>query len=205
MDPMLTMRQSVRRLAVAGRVTDAVTGRPLAGALAQITTAPKEFRAWTEIRGAELASRTPPGTPPERAVSDADGWFRYLDLPAGKYTIDVSLPPAGSRYGAARAKTEVSAASAAAWVDASVSLPPTTVRGTVRDDAGLAVPMAEVKVKGSLETTYTDRDGAYTLVAVEAGARVLSVRARGFAPAEAAVKLAEGKQKTQDVALAPQP
>lgn len=203
LDPRRPLDLVVRRLAMAGRVTDAATGRPLPGAVAQITASPKEYQAWAETRRAELASRTPPGAPPEVAVSGPDGWFRWLDLPPGKYTVDVALPAEGRRYGTARAKVEIKAGGAG-WTDASVQVPPTMVSGRVRDADGIAVPMAEVRVKGSRETVHTDRDGAYSLVAIEWGSRTLQVSARGFARAEAVVKLAAaGKAKTQDFTLSP--
>lgn len=191
-----------RRAALGGRVTDARTGLPLPGTRVEIVDAPPGWTAWAEVRARELAARTPPAPPPGTAVAGADGWFRFLDLPPGRYTVAVSVPTLGSRYAAARTTAEV--AGGRGWADASTALAPTTVAGRVVDADGEPFAMAEVRVKGSLETAVTDADGRFRIVGVEAGARVVTASARGFHPASAQVALtAPGDTAEVELSLSP--
>lgn len=194
-----------RRVSLAGRVSDAVTGRPLAGARVEIVDAPGEWTTWAAARATELAGRTPPGTPPGLATTGADGWFRFLDLPAGPYTVAVSLPALGSRYAAGGATAPVDAVAAGrGWADASLTLAPTTLEGRVTDAAGGPVAMADVRVKGSLESAVTDGDGRFRITGVETGARVVAAAARGVGSASATVRLAQpGETARVTLALAP--
>jgi hypothetical protein len=73
------------------------------------------------------------------------------------------------------------------------------------DDSANAVGMAEVRVVGSGETTYTDPDGGFLLNAIEPGARAIQIVARGFASETiTGVIVQQGKTTVvPDVALAP--
>jgi protocatechuate 3,4-dioxygenase beta subunit len=160
---------------IAGRVTDAQTGKPLAGARVAIANGAETFTA-------------------------TDGFFRFLDLPAGNYTITASLPGAGSRYAAA--SKPVALGGTLATVD--LALPATTVKGKVKDGSGQAVRMAEVRVQGSNEKAWSDAQGNYVLAGVEAGTRKVAVAARGFEKVSATVTLAQpGAVVTRDVTLSP--
>jgi protocatechuate 3,4-dioxygenase beta subunit len=163
------------RARIAGRVTDAATGRPLPGARVAIASGPE-------------------------ATAAADGVFRFLDLPAGNYTLTASLPGKGSRYGTA--SKPVALGGALAKVD--LALPATTVKGKVKDPSGQAVRMAEVRVQGSNESAWSDAQGNYVLSGVEAGARRIAVSASGFEKVSEAVTLGQpGAVVTRDVTLSP--
>ena len=60
-------------MAIAGRVTDAETGKSIRGARVSLGRGPATFTA-------------------------ADGHFHFLDLSPGEYTLQASLPGAGTRY-----------------------------------------------------------------------------------------------------------
>ncbi len=84
-----------RQVAISGRVRDA-GGNPVAGATVTLTAIPKEFTA--RIKGAinaagsrwnQLEER------PDRVLSRWDGIFYFLDLPAGSYTLTVTVPHSG--------------------------------------------------------------------------------------------------------------
>jgi hypothetical protein len=203
---MATMETLTRRVAIAGQVTDAETGAGIGGARVSISSGPKPFLAWLAIRKTELASRGVPATGmPDAAATGPDGWFHFDALPDGKYTLDFALPAAGTRYGTARVGVKVKAGEGAATpADASAALQPTTVRGTVTDPGGAAVPMAEVRIKGSGEKTFSGVDGRYRLAGVERGARTVQVQARGAAPVEALVQLPDpGSSATLDFTVSP--
>jgi hypothetical protein len=189
------------QVALSGRVVDAQTKQPLAGALVELATMPAAVRKWLDVRTREAESLGKPAPGAQR--TGRDGAFRFVDLPAGSYALAVSHPQAGTRYGTAKPSAKLVAASGGGVtpVVLEVALVPTAVRGTVTGPGGDPVVMAEVALKGG-ESTYTDDRGDYVLSAVEAGARTLLVRAHGMAPATAAVPLSAGaKAAVVDVAL----
>jgi hypothetical protein len=118
--------------------------------------------------------------------------------------VAASLPSAGTRYGTARAKVTLKrpADAPAVAANASIGLPPTAVTGVVRDPDGAAVPMAELRIKGSGEKALSDAQGRYRIPAIERGDRVVLASARGLAPASVTVTLAEaGSQVKRDIVL----
>jgi hypothetical protein len=163
------------RAVIAGRVTDARTGKPLPGARVAITSGPEVFTA-------------------------GDGFYRFLDLPAGSYALTASLPGSGSRYGTK--SKQVALGEDLETVD--LALPATTVKGKVKDSGGQAVKMAEVRVQGSGESAWSDAQGNYALSGVEAGARRIAVSARGFQKVSETVAIGQpGATVTRDVTLSP--
>lgn len=214
---MTTVDLVRHQVAIAGRLTDLETGKPLAGARVEITGAPSEFTAWLDLRARQFGDRWPVlAERPDRKRTAADGHFHFLDLPAGAYTLTASLPGAGSRYGTATAAATVALDAEERFVlaAADVSLPPTTVKGRIsgppggtknKPTPGDPVMMAEVRVRGSGERTFSDGDGNYRLSELEPGERTVLVTARGFQdPAPQLVVLgAPGATVTLDVALEP--
>jgi hypothetical protein len=163
------------RASIAGRVTDAQTGKPLPGVRVEITSGPEVLTA-------------------------VDGFYRFLDLPAGTYTLTASLPGSGSRYGTNSAP--VTLGEDLEMVD--LALPATTIKGKIKDQGGQAVKMAEVRVQGSGESTWSDAQGNYALSGVEAGARRIAVSARGFQKVSETVAIGQpGAVVTRDVTLSP--
>ena len=169
------------RAAIAGRVLEAGTGRPLAGARVEIASGPE-------------------------AVSAADGFYRFLNLPPGQYMLTASLPRSGSRYGAKAGQVTLAddGQGNAVLETLDLELPATTIKGKVKDPSDQAVKMAEVRVQGSGESAWSDAQGNYVLSGVEAGERNLSVSARGFQKVSEAVTLGQpGAVATRDVTLSP--
>jgi hypothetical protein len=158
------------QVGIAGRITDKSKDKPLSGARVTIRS----------DAGTAMTVTTPP-----------DGRYHALDLPDGAYTISASLPGTGSRYGTAQTTATVSRMPQGRIVmaTADLSLPPTTVQGNVTTAGGASVFMAEVRIQGSGERTFSDQDGGYTLSGVEAGSRTLLVSAQGFKPASRTVQL----------------
>jgi len=182
-----------RQVAVAGRVLDARTGRLLPGALVTITAMPAAFQKKLAAKamqyGAQWAGMA---DRPDRTRSRPDGSFYFLDLPDGDYKVTASLPNMGKRFSAAEVKATVSRDASGtmhiAYID--LSLQPTMVEGKVTG-AGqkTGVVMAEVRVRGSGERTFSDAKGHYTLAAVEPGERTVLAIAQGYRPARQKVAL----------------
>lgn len=194
------------QVGIAGRVTDAQTGKPVGGAQVIITSGPEAFTSLVALRALQYGTNWGAMLErPDRTQTAADGHYHLLDLPDGKYTVTATLPGTGTRYGAAQQSVTVSRDSQGriTWSSADVQLPPTTLMGQV-SGKGAAIAMAEVRVKGSGERTYSDGQGRYRLIGVEIGNRTLLVSAQGFKPASQAVQLgAAGAMQKLDFAMVP--
>jgi len=183
---MAAVQWEIRRhqVAVAGRVVDAQTGKPLSDVLVTIATG--AIRAETRTGG--------------------DGHFHFLDLPDGTYPVAATLPAEGSRHGTAQVNAVVSrdGTGRIQMATADLALPATTVRGRVARANNQPVVMAEIVLEGSGEQAFSGADGRYTLVGVEVGARTARVRAQGFQTAVQVVTIASaGTVATLNVTLTP--
>ena len=196
-----------RRVAVAGRVVDGRTGKPFSGATVTITAMPDAFRKKLELRAMQYgAGWSGMAERADRTRSRADGSFYFLDLPDGDYHLSATLPSMGKRYGTAGAEVSVSRGDDGrvkiAFAD--LALQPTVVEGKITG-AGQkgAVVMAQVRVKGSGEQTFSDAKGHYALAAVEPGERSVQALAQGYRPVVQKVSLkAAGGTGTLNFSLA---
>lgn len=181
------------RAAIAGRITEAASGKPLPGARVEITAAPAAFQNRLALQARAAGTGWPAlAERPDRTRAALDGHFHFLDLPAGTYTLTATLPGGGSRYGQATGQVTLSLdpQGQVGLQTADLAIPSTGIQGKVVDGDANAVPMAEVRLRGSGESVYSDSQGKYALAGLEAGSRELVVSARGF------------QKKTQTVALA---
>jgi hypothetical protein len=146
---------------------------------------------WLAARRALTTSR------PDCTQSQADGHFGFLDLPDGQYALTASLPGAGSRYGTAQVQNIAVARDGegkAILAVADLFLPPTTVSGQIQQGSGAdiePVTLAEVRLSGSGERTWSDSNGQYTLLGLETSPnpRTVMVSAAGYQPASQTVLL----------------
>src|SRR5437879_4338055 len=83
---------------IAGAVTDAVSKRRIAGAVAKITDGPPEWKAKLAAASANPDYSKRPNRL-DHAVSQSDGVFYFSDLPSGTYRLKVSVPELGTRLG----------------------------------------------------------------------------------------------------------
>jgi len=185
------------QVALWGRVTDAGTGKALAGAFISIhdgdDKSPAEFRKLLHARAIQYGSAWGAmAERPDRKRAADDGSFYFLDLPEGDYCLGASLTNMGTRYGTAEAKATVVKNGTGDYRRAFVelALQATTVRGRVtgaRHRNGVA--MAEVRVKGSGERTFSDAQGQYVLAGLEPGKRTILAYAQGYKQTENVVDL----------------
>ena len=176
------------RAALVGRTIDKLTQSPLPGVSVEITDSPAAYRAWLAT-----LRQGRPGARPDRIATDSEGWFRWMDLPAGSYTLRASLPD--PRYAAANATASV-VESAAASIE--IALDPTALAGHVSADMPAGpLAMVRVRMRDSGEVTFTAGDGSFTLSPVEPGAtRVIELSAQRYVTATRAVTLQRGQTTT---------
>jgi len=172
------------RVAIAGRVLDASTGKAVAAASVSITDMPEAFAKKLALASLAYGDRwnTLPQRP-DRTTSREDGLFYFLDLPDGSYTLNASLPGSGKRYGKVEQPTVVSRDNEGnirrAFV--TMTLQPTAVTGKITGpNHKTGVLLAEVRVKGSGERTFSDAQGQYILAGIEPGHRTILVSAQGY-------------------------
>lgn len=194
---MIHMEIVRHRVAVAGWVTDAQTAKPIQGGEVTIGGMPPAFS-----RKLQYAPKT---QRPDQAYTREDGLFYFLDLPNGDYIFKISAPNSGKRYASAEAKATVARDGQGnlKMVTVKAALHPTTVKGKVTGpNHTTGVVLAEVRIKGSGEQTYSDARGEFVLSAIEPGTRTIQVFAQGYRPASHVVKLAQpGALETVNVPL----
>ena len=172
------------RVAIAGRVFDASTVKPVAGAAVSITAMPETFERKLALASLAYGNRWDTlKQRPDRTITREDGLFYFLDLPDGDYNLSASIPSYGSRFGSAQQPAVVSRDSNGdtkiAFV--SLSLQPTAVSGKITGPGHkTGVLLAEVRMKGSGERTFSDDQGQYILAGVEPGLRTIQVSAQGY-------------------------
>ena len=203
---MTKFMEARHRVALAGLVLDAVTGKPLVRAHVEITTGPPKYlhtlTLLAEFESSDGTTSAELGTTRTRP----DGLFYFLDLPEGDYKL-VAFVPKGGLYTKPPDTPEKKFEDSYGWrgdkrygkepFDAKVfygpngfdrlaviRLQPTGVVGRVVASANQSgVHMAEVRCKGSGERSFTDAQGQYTIAGIQPNARrkrILQVRARGF-------------------------
>jgi hypothetical protein len=213
---ILELRHAV---AAAGRVLDAVTGKPLAGALVEITAGPPEFEQFRAILAQDPAW-TRRRERPDRTHSRTDGIFVFLNLPPGEYRLRISyqpqaegLPPVVRPAAGAGgyASSEVAAtvfdgrdAAGRVRVDAlEVKLAPTRLHGRVtRRSDSEAIVGAKVRLRGDYRTLTTDVDGRYEFTRLVATRLIVEASAPGFVAATSdPVAITPGGDHVADFAL----
>ncbi|HEY9598732.1 MAG TPA: carboxypeptidase-like regulatory domain-containing protein [Cyanophyceae cyanobacterium] len=194
--------------ALAGRAFNAQTKKAIGGVLVTIIKAPEEFTRWLNVKALQYGDRWQVmAERPDRTRTAIDGHFHFLDLPDGEYSLTASLPSAGRRYGTALVTVTVSRENNNKNIiaTADLALPPTTVNGRISDQNGESVVLAEVRVKRSTESTFSNREGQYLLMELEASVRqerTVLVSAPGYEVASQKVLLTEaGIEKTLDFVL----
>ena len=196
-----------RQVALAGRVVDGVNGKPLAGARVTIVTMPSLFKKKLEIDAIRYGKQwAAMNERADRTHTREDGLFYFLDLPDGKFGLSVSLSRPGMRYGPAEETASVARdakGGIAKLVFMDLVLHPTVLKGRITGTGHKSgIAMAEVRVKGSGEHTFSDAQGQYLLPGIEPGKRTVLVFAQGYRDISHAVTIAKvGESQTLNFTL----
>jgi hypothetical protein len=197
------------QVAVVGRVLDEQTGETVSHAIVRITEGPAKFILELNIKKKQYGERW--STMVERldqTRTAADGFFHFLDLPDGQYTLTSFLPGSGSRYGTVQATVDVSRNAQGDITPgvANMGIPPTTLKGHITgpdSDGGTTdVVLADVRIKGSSERAFSNGEGQYALTGIESGNREVTVHAPGYQSVVRSVQIGEaGTVRTEDFVL----
>ncbi|WP_019503898.1 carboxypeptidase regulatory-like domain-containing protein [Pleurocapsa sp. PCC 7319] len=132
-------------------------------------------------------------------LTAGDGLFYFLNLPPGEYSLQASMPNMTRRYGIGSIKTvTVSDRGNTQIAVADLTLPSTNLTGKITHNAE-PITLAEVRIKGSQESAFSNSKGEYIFSELESSARsrIILVRAKGYQPSEKKILLSRsGEQKT---------
>lgn len=187
MASFIALERIRHRAALVGRVVDALSGQPMPQAEVRLAGGPP---VWKE-RVAAMALVG--GRALDATTADAEGFFKFIDLPAGAYQVTARV--GGKRYAAATLPASVTVADATVL---ELPLAPTALTGVVRANTPAGpLAMARVRALGSGESTYTDANGAFTLSPLEPGTdRRFEVSAQRYVTAMHTVSLPAGQTTT---------
>jgi hypothetical protein len=172
------------RAAICGYVRDANSGDAIAGAT-------------VEVVGQDTRTQT-----------RFDGFYYFVDLPDGAYTLQATAPALGRRYaGVTVAGVTVAddgAGRPALDPKGNLALPPTRLSGRVqRADTLAPIARAEVRLPATGVKAISNNLGQYMLSAVEAGTQTVRISAPGFTTNSQSVTLSAGQNSVVDFTLAP--
>lgn len=145
---------------------------------------------------------------PSRTQTRAGGFYYFVDLPDGAYTLQAAAPALGSRYAGVSVAGVTTARDGAGRPvldpKGNLALPPTRLSGRVQRTGTLApVARAEVRLRAGGVKTLSNNLGQYLFSAVEAGTQTVQISAPGFVPASQSVTLNAGQNTVVDFTLAP--
>ena len=199
------------RGAIAGRVVDADTDAPLAGASVVL--------AWREVSVDRTSLQIQTADRVGDVLADSLGRYRLCGVPTDEWLMlqvqhdgragsEIRLLVPDSAGVVLRHLSLSRAASrpiAAEGAPADTAPPPlagtASVSGVVRGVGGLPVGDAQVRVPGAGGVAVSDPRGRFTLGDLPSGTQVLEVRRIGYLLAQQPVELRSGRAVTQDVRL----
>jgi hypothetical protein len=199
--------------AMVGRVLDADTDRPIAGANVVVS--------WSELAVDRATMRTGYEERSGAVVADSVGQYRLCGVPtdnwllvqvqhagrtgsplrllvpdsAGVIVRGLSMSPSSSRPIAADSGARADSVAAPLLTGTA------SVSGVIRGVGGLPLGEAQVRVSGAAPTARTDARGRFSLGDLPAGSQVLEVRRIGYLIAQQPVELRAGRTLSQDVRL----
>lgn len=165
----LTLRNA--EVAIAGKVVQAVTDEPMAGAAVEIVQMPDKFVRILQLKQMQYGTRWQ-GLQQrlDRKISDVDGGFFFTDLPIGDYTLRATIPNSGRRYQKIEKIYQVRHkfnSSELATQMGDLAIPPTGIEGRIYAQ-DKTIPFAKVLLVGTTEATFANQEGRYRFTGLEA-------------------------------------
>ena len=209
------MQISHPQVAIAGRVLDGKTDKPISGAIVEIKEMPKKFETILSLKKLQYGAQWEKMSDRvDRKITASDGAFYFVDLPEGDYRLKASLPSGGTRYREKEQPVHVSSAIenvipttpkdiVKEIIPTSITkivLEPTGIEGTISDvnPPKKAIVGAKVQIEGSRENTFSNQDGKYSLLALDAspsGQRTVNliVSATGYQEVSQSLEIKQGE------------
>jgi len=206
----IELKPARHQVAIYGQISDAETGLTIQNALVEITQMPETFKQWLELRSQQYGNQWETlENRPDRKRTAIDGYFHFLDLPEGEYTLTASLPSAGTCYGTAEVKAIARRDSQGNYVKtaANITLPPTAIKGQITDLSGSPIVLAKIQIVGTTNYIFSDSKGNYLFSGLETSRSPLKrkvnihVSARGFQPDSQSAELSKGVVQNLNFAL----
>lgn len=171
--------ETSQQVAIAGVVTDSITGYWI-------------VNAWVEVVELNLQTQTA-----------EDGSFFFINLPAGSYTLAISVPQLGTRYGIQNQNVTVSNAASSTLTLVNVQLVPTSITGQVTDNnTKQAIANALVQVLGSDIQVLTNSQGQYVILGIPVCKPTVQVLAQNYQTSQSQpVQLSQGQESTVNFSL----
>lgn len=168
---MLKMSVSNLQVSIVGRVLEKETDKTISGAMVEIINMPEKLKTILSLKELQHGSRWKfMEERPDRKITASDGYFYFVDLPIGEYTLKASLPNSGTRYKAGTTTIQISNSINGITLPTitNIVLLPTGIKGKIVDaDQQKAIVNARVQIKGSRESTFSDKLGNYSLLGLE--------------------------------------
>lgn len=188
------------QVAIAGRVLDGETEQPISGAIVQIDKEiPPKFKTILSMKKLQYGAQWEKMSDRiDRKITASDGYFYFVDLPQGEYTLKASLPSVGTSYKQIHVSKAKEYTLLSRDKDLKREIIPTSklkielkltgIKGKITDESEKALFNAKVKVQieeSPGESTLSDRKGNYSLLGLDAspsGQRTVNliVSAKGY-------------------------
>ncbi|MBD2449061.1 carboxypeptidase regulatory-like domain-containing protein [Nostoc sp. FACHB-152] len=169
---MLELSIVNQQIAIAGKVLQGETEKPISGAIVELVEMPEKFRANLALKALQYGSQWQKLLErPDRKVTTNAGYFYFTNLPSGEYILEASLPTNPTLYNEVRTKVKISPP-----IDGKVTttiqdvvLLPTGIKGTITDanEPKKLVANAKVQIQNSGDSTISDQKGNYQLIGLE--------------------------------------
>lgn len=179
------------QVAIAGQVTNAQTKKAIPNAEVIITKAPSAFTNWLKLKSLQYGDRWNLMVErPDRTITGDDGYFHFLELPEGEYTLTASVANAARRYGKAMLTVTIPTKVEGKVIvtAADMAVPSTVLQGKIFNQNEEPVLMAQVQF-GNTVSTFSNDQGQYSLFSIEASEieRLVRVSAQGYQPTSQSV------------------
>ncbi|MFN6517033.1 MAG: collagen binding domain-containing protein [Nostoc sp. CreGUA01] len=169
---MLELSIVNQQIAIAGKVLQGETEKPISGAIVEIVEMPEKLRSILSLKALQYGSQWPKlFERPDRKITTNSGYFYFTNLPPGEYVLETSLPTSPTLYNEVKTTVQVPSP-----VDGKVSttiqdvvLLPTGIQGIITDanDPKKLVANAKVQLQDSRDSTISDQKGNYRLIGLE--------------------------------------
>jgi hypothetical protein len=187
------------KVAIAGTTSDEVTKQPIADAVVELLGQNLHIQMSENGSFYLINQQTGLVKLPTSLSKIQNGFFYFMDLPNGEYTLKVSAPKLESRYEPVK-EQKVTVPN----LQANVQLSPTRLVGQVkRSDNNEPIAKALVKLGGSEYQTLTNDKGEYILLGIVASKPTVQVSYPKFEQSSKQVELIAGIEHIQDFSLKP--